>query len=108
MDSKELLSSITQSFYADKKEHITFLSISDGLMELYHQMLDTDVITVDLRDNDTPLAPFLNILNNVKPTKKELEKNCYALQYDTFVSFLKNGVPDERKGDYASLLWCSW
>lgn len=100
MDSKELLSSITQSFYADKKEHITFLSISDGLMELYHQMLDTDVITVDLRDNDTPLAPFLNILNNVKPTKKELEKNCYALQYDTFVSFLKNGVPNERKDPF--------
>lgn len=100
MDSKELLSSITQSFYEDKQEFITYLSISDALMETFYQILDTDVFTVDLRDDSTPLSPFLKIINSLKPTKNELKKYCYELQYETFVSFLKNGTPDERKDPF--------
>lgn len=96
MDSKELLKSITQSFYEDDKEFITYLSLSQFLMNSYRNILDEDTIIVDLKEEETPLAPFLQIINQYKPAKNIIKNNTYVLQSETFESFFKNGFAEER------------
>ena len=96
MDSKELLKSITESFYSAKNSYIAFISLSENLMNSYINLVSGDVKFIDLKSETTPLAPFLKICMDLDISFEYVQNNTYKLQTDSFASFLNNGYPNER------------
>lgn len=97
MDSQDLLKSIRKSFYENESSNSTYLSLSENLMKVCHQISDSGEIEINLKNETTPLCPFLNILEKLDIPDEILKESVYGLQYETFKSFLKDGFPSERK-----------
>lgn len=96
MNSQNLIESIVENFYDDEGQSITYLAVSKNLIES-KVLNNSDVISIDLRKEKTPLAPFLNILSHLEISDEVLKNECYSLQYETFRSFFKDGFPAERR-----------
>ena len=97
MSSKDLLKSILESFYGNGEHCISYLSLTDRLMNEVQNVLDDDVVAIDLKYDFEPLKPFLEIVKEEKPEKRFLDKILYNAQAETFKSYFKNGVVKERK-----------
>ena len=55
MDSKELLQSITKTFYSDTTSNIAYMTLSEKLMDCYPELVSNEVIFIDLKSETTPL-----------------------------------------------------
>lgn len=97
MNSNDLINSITKKIYEKSEQNIVYLSSSENLMKSCHEIASSETIEINLRNNYSPLAPFLNILAKQNISNEILRTSTYGLQYDTFQSFFKNGLPNERK-----------
>ena len=97
MDSRELINSIIIGFSKDEKVFITYMSMSENLVKKSISDLGDDVSYIDLKKETTPLAPFLKILSESRPSDKLLKENTYELQYESFRCFFEQGFPNERK-----------
>ncbi len=95
MNSQDLIKSIVGNFYDDDRLNVTYLCLSENLMKKCVSK-GFDVLEIDLRDEKTPLAPFLSILSKSKISKEVLKKSAYKLQYETFSSFFKDEYPTIR------------
>ena len=96
MDSKELLQSITKTFYSDTTSNIAYMTLSEKLMDCYPELVSNDVIFIDLKSDTTPLSPFLKICSGLDIPDSYIKENCYTLQQKSFSSFLKTGIAEER------------
>ena len=67
MSSKDLLKSILESFYGNGEHCISYLSLTDRLMNEVQNVLDDDVVAIDLKYDFEPLKPFLEIVKEEKP-----------------------------------------
>lgn len=95
MNSQDLIKSIVDNFYDDDKLNVTYLCLSENLMKKCVSK-DSDLLEIDLCDEKTPLAPFLNILAKSKIPDELLKKSAYELQYETFKSFFADGFAKNR------------
>lgn len=95
MNSQDLIKSIVDNFYNDDKLNVTYLCLSENLMKKCVSK-DSDLLEIDLCDEKTPLAPFLNILAKSKIPDELLKKSAYELQYETFKSFFADGFAKNR------------
>ena len=96
MDSKELLQSITKTFYSDTTSNIAYMTLSEKLMDCYPELVSNEVIFIDLKSETTPLSPFLKICSGLDIPESYIKENCYTLQQKSFSSFLKTGIAEER------------
>lgn len=97
MNSRDLIKSITEDFFAQKKESIVYLSLSSDDMDICREMLSDRTVVIDLADSKNPLAPFLDILQINKPSQSDIEKYSYLLHQNIFSAFFKDGTIVERK-----------
>ena len=67
MSSKDLLKSILESFYGNGEHCISYLSLTDRLMNEVQNVLDDDVVAIDLKYDFEPLTPFLELVKAEKP-----------------------------------------
>lgn len=95
MNSQDLIKSIVDNFYDDDKLNVTYLCLSENLMKKCVSK-DSDLFEIDLCDEKTPLAPFLNILAKSKIPDELLKKSAYELQYETFKFFFADGFAKNR------------
>lgn len=97
MDSKDILQSITESFFSNDNQKIVYLSLSERLMNLVNELLEDDITVLDLNNNFTPLKPFVQLISMQKPDDELLFNLTYSLQRESIISYFKNGYSDERK-----------
>lgn len=97
MNSEELIKSITKAFFDSPNEHVSYISLPSGLMDVYKTHFGNDIQIIDLKKELTPISPFLRILSDLKISDKEIRENTYPLQYQTFVSFFQKQYHDIRK-----------
>lgn len=97
MDSRELLTSISHSFFKNDNEHIIYFSISDNLIDYYNDLENDGVLVIDLKEKLNPLSPFLDIIKTTDVTDDDLNRFVYKLHYDSFNSYFKGEAIKDRK-----------
>jgi len=70
-------------------------SVQDILKENFDE-LNEDLEIIDLRNNLTPLQPFIEIINNQRPSTHLIDEIVYSLHRNTFNSYIENQVVSER------------
>lgn len=96
MDSKDILKSITENFFTDEKQTLMYLSLSERLMDLVKDLFGDDISIIDLKDDFTPLKPFVQIIASKKPDLEFVSNVTYSLQRNVFLSYFKNGYVEGR------------
>lgn len=96
MQFKQILSSIM----GDEKEKtagsIRFINVTKQIEKEICADIDSDINLIDLEKSHSPLSPFLDILSQNPPTDESIDEAAYTLQANTFKSYFKNGLADER------------
>lgn len=96
MSFEYLISSIVTDFFAGDRNFL-FLSLPEKIMSALPGLLDSSGInTIDLSKENSPLKPFMKIVQNYKPSSEEIEKNSYLLHRDFFRSYFESGKVSER------------
>lgn len=87
---------IIKSFVNSRNDKVCFIGINNTMMEKLPGILEGDFSIIDLKNDVSPFKPFLNILANLKPSEELIKKESFSIQEKTIISYLKNGVVDER------------
>ncbi len=61
------------------------------------QILGESYCVIDLKDDYSPLKPFMELLRFYNPPFKMLEKEVYPLQLETFATYIHDGLAKERQ-----------
>ena len=60
-------------------------------------VLGESYCVIDLKHDNSPLKPFLELLRFYNPSFKTLEAEIYPVQLETFATYIHNGVAIERE-----------
>ena len=87
---------IAKKFIETSKKNICFI-VADSLVSqcIAEDMKDSYQV-VDLAEEFTPFKPFLNLLSKGNLPEKIVREKTYSIQTESFVSFFKTGMADER------------
>lgn len=87
---------IAKKFIETSKKNLCFI-VADSLVSqcIAEDMKDSYQV-VDLAEDFTPFKPFLNLLSKGNLSEKIVREKTYSIQTESFVSFFKTGMADER------------
>ena len=87
---------IARKFIETSKKNLCFI-VADSLVSqcIAEDMKDSYQV-VDLAEDFTPFKPFLNLLSNGNLPEKNVREKTYSIQTESFVSFFKTGMAEER------------
>lgn len=87
---------IARKFIETSKKNLCFI-IADSLVSqcIAEDMKDAYQI-VDLAEEFSPFKPFLNLLYKGNILEKFVREKTYSIQTETFISFFKTGMAEER------------
>ena len=97
MNSDDIFGSILSDFLNNKNEHFLFLLTPAELAGSASAQFFQNTGIIDLKNNYTPLKPFLQILSAYPPQSLGIPDFVYPLQRDSFESYFKSGEAAERK-----------
>lgn len=80
--------------FLNSEDKVCYLSLQDSVRR--EVFCDMDFTVIDLADNHSPLAPFLDIVSNPLPSEAELREILNPAHFEIFSSYFKNGLADER------------
>lgn len=87
---------IVLKFIEQSPEKICYLAVNESIIQDILDEIKKDFIVVDLAENVSPFKPFLNIINEYKPSVDLLRKVSYSIQTESFVSYFSTGTAVER------------
>lgn len=99
MESNKILSEFLKVFLNDKKEKVCFVNSYIDCFKDNELLKNCDIFVIDLKDNYSPLAPFLQILQALEPSENQLNENVFPLFLPAFSGYLNNGKVIIRKDD---------
>ena len=95
MDLLENQLSIVERFVKSNTSSVYYIAAYNALCSRIAELL-SDFEIIDLAGNYSPYKPFLEIISSYKPQEKLVEKYCYSIQKESFITYFKNGYADER------------
>ena len=88
---------LINNFILNSRESISYLAVNQTMMKLIPDCFGEDFYVIDLKNDLSPLKPFSGIIKNMNLPDEVLKKELYSLQTPAFLSYLKNGICDERE-----------
>lgn len=80
--------------FMNSEEKICYLSLQDSVRrEIF---CNKDFTVIDLADNHSPLAPFLDIVSGAVHSESLLKEILNPAHYEIFNSYFKSGLAEER------------
>ncbi len=97
MAFESLISSISQDFLQNS-ENLLYLSFPQKMMANIEQFFGVQKENVmDLKDELSPLKPFLKIIQKNQPKKEDIQSETYKIQEQIFLDYLIENKLSDRK-----------
>ena len=87
---------IAKKFIETTKNNVCFIVADTLVSQCVAEDLKESYRVIDLIDNFLPFKPFLNLVSEKKYSDTFIKNNTYSVQTETFQTFFKNGIADER------------
>ena len=87
---------IAKKFIETSKKNICFIVADSLVAQCIAEDMKDSYQVVDLAEDFTPFKPFLNLLYKGNLPEKIVREKTYSIQTESFVSFFKTGMADER------------
>ena len=100
METKDIISVFLSDFFLNKDEKICYITSSTSSIQDCNILSEKQVYTIDLRDNFSPLAPFLQILKILSPSKEQIEQFVYPALIPAFSGYIQNEKVLPRYDDF--------
>lgn len=97
------IKNVIDDFFTNSSESVRYISLDAGMMKEISSMFPTDCYIADLaraKTVRTPIAPFMELLKDTKPSVDVVKKYTYSLQRESFISYFKTGMTGFRKDVY--------
>lgn len=97
----EIFASFIKNLFKKDEQQIRYLSLTDSMMKKLPDFFEDDITVIDLKNNYSPLKPFLQILelnrfDNENEFDELIEKAVYSLHKPIFKSYFKYEVCEHR------------
>ena len=100
METKDIISVFLSDFFLNKDEKICYITSSTSSIQDCKILSEKQVYTIDLRDNFSPLVPFLQILKILSPSKEQIEQFVYPALIPAFSGYIQNEKVLPRYDDF--------
>ena len=96
MDSFNVLQAYLDDFQNNSSKSLCYISLSPSSIDALPGKVTDDFTLIDLENDFSPFKPFLEVISRFSPSEELVSKKSYPLQKDTFLSYFKYGVVEER------------
>lgn len=99
MNFDDIIASVISDFMQKEDAHILYLSLDASVMHILPDRVPGEKFIADLENPSCvrlPLAPFMQILAQCKPSIDSITANTYSLQRNSFISWFEKGSASER------------
>ena len=100
METKEIIAVFLSDFFLNKDTKICYITSSTSSVQDCNVLSKNRVHTIDLRDNFSPLAPFLQILKILSPSKEQIEQCVYPSLIPAFSGYIQDEKVLPRYDDF--------
>ena len=83
--------------FISNSKNICFITSDSDTMNQIPSVLGESYCVIDLKDDYSPLRPFMELLRFYNPPFKMLENEVYPLQLETFATYIHEGIAKERE-----------
>ncbi len=96
MNFSSVLQAFLDDFQNNSSKSICYISLPNSSTDTLPRTVRDDFTLIDLEDDFSPFKPFLEIISNFSPSEELVSEKSYSLQKETFLSYFKYGVVEER------------
>ena len=88
--------SLINNFIQKTAETVCYLNVSELVMKSIAYWDSDEFKIIDLKNERSPLKPFLLLLRYCNPTEEDIDENVYTLHRQFFKEYLKEGQCHDR------------
>ena len=74
-----------------------YITSDSATMEQIPRILGEEYCVINLKNDYSPIKPFMELLRFYNPPFKTLENLVYPVQLETFATYIHNGIANERQ-----------
>ena len=88
MQSENIIADFLENFFSNDSENVCYVTAAFEFFENIEILKENNVFVIDLKDNYSPLAPFLQILKHLSPSKECLGQNVFPIFLPAFLGYI--------------------